>query len=820
MIGQTVSHYRVLEKLGGGGMGVVYKAADIKLNRTVALKFLPDTLAKDRQALERFQREAQAASALDHPNICTIYEIGEHEGQPFIAMQYLEGQTLRERLVGAPLVGARGRPQGAPLRIEELLDLAMQIADALDAAHSKGIIHRDIKPANIFVTQRGQAKILDFGLAKLAPVGASGSRPLDGAERRSALQDKPTASVEPQPLTTTGAVLGTVDYMSPEQARGEELDARTDLFSFGVVLYEMATGRPAFSGTTSVLILDAILHKGPTSPVRLNPECPAELERIVGKALEKERNLRYQSAAEIKSDLQRLRRDTPATGLGIPAAAPMQQRSWPIQHWKSMVAAVAVIALLAVGGFLYWLRGPRSGKALDSVAVLPFANASNDPNTEYLSDGITESLIGTLSQLPSLRVMSRDTVFTYKGRQVDPRKAGRDLNVAAIVTGRVTERAGTLIVEADLVQVADGSELWGGQYNRKLADILAVQDDIVNEISQKLRLRLSGEEKTRLAKHSTENAEAYQLYLKGRYSVLKFTEEDLEKGLGYLNQAIALDPNYALAYDGLSYYYAALEDVYLSAREAMPKAKEAANKAIGLDDSLPGGHTELANVYSWYDWDWAAAEREYRRAIELDPNYAAGHEFYAWYLAWIGGQEQSIAEGKRAVGLDPLSPEISWVLGFSLYYARGYDETVEQARKTIDLDPSYWPNVTLLACALEQKGRLAEAREGFQKAVALEQNPWTVGQLARAYALSGNPGDARKGLSTLEEQWRRKHIGAYNIATVYAGLGERDQAFAWLERAYEDRTYWMAGLKVDPELDTLRPDPRFKDLLRRMNFPP
>jgi serine/threonine protein kinase/tetratricopeptide (TPR) repeat protein len=810
MIGKTISHYRILEKLGGGGMGVVYKAEDTKLGRFVALKFLPETPAKDRRALERFQREAHAASALNHPNICAIYDIDEFEGKPFIAMEFLEGQTLKERIA----VGAQGL---VPLPVETLLDLAIQMAAGLDSAHQKGVIHRDIKPANMFITTRGQVKILDFGFSKLT-VGAGLAPPR--APQGVPLQETPTASIDPEHLASPGIALGTVAYMSPEQARGENLDARTDLFSFGAVLYEMATGRLPFMGNTSAAIFGALLHEAATAPLQLNPGLPPKLEQIIDKALEKDRDLRYQHASELRADLKRLKHETDSlrsAGVSPSLSGPPSER----RHRLAIAAGiVTVTALVAIAASLYLLRGRRPAKAIDSVAVLPFVNVGSDPNTEYLSDGITEGLIGTLSQLPSLRVMARGTVFNYKGQQVDPRKAGRDLKVDAVVTGRVTERTGTLIVEADLVKVADGSELWGEQYNRKLADILAVQQDIATEISQKLRLRLRGEAGKRLAKRPTNNPEAYNLYLKGRYYAAKFTKEDIDKGIGCFRQAIALDPNYASAYDGIAYYYWFQNDGYLSPRDAMPKAKEAAQKALELDDTLPRAHTELANVYFQYDYDWAAAQREFRRAIELDPNYAPAREAYGDYLVSMGRYDEGIAENKRAVDLDPLSAEVNWILGLDFYLARRQNEAIEQLRKTIDLDPNYWLAHFSLGCAYEQKDQLSEAIREHQRATSLAQNNQTLGELGRAYAVSGRRAEARKAAGRLEEQWKRTHLGAYDVLIIYAALGEKDKAFVWLERAYKDRTFFLIYLKVDPEMDPLRTDPRFQAFVRRMNFPP
>ena len=795
MIGQTISHYRIIEKLGGGGMGVVYKAEDVKLHRFIALKFLPDDVAKDAQALARFQREAQAASALNHPNICTIHEIDEADGRTFIAMELLEGQTLRHLIAGKPL------------EIETVLDLGIQSADALDAAHSKGIVHRDIKPANIFVTTRGQAKILDFGLAK---VGSKGGELSASAS---------TIGSSEEHLTSPGSTLGTVAYMSPEQVRGKELDPRTDLFSLGAVLYEMCTGALPFRGDTSGVIFESILSKAPASVARLNPDTPSKLEEIIGKCLEKDRSLRYQHAADIRTDLQRLKRDTES---GKAAAVSQTSSRWSRRTMS--VGALACLLLMAVVAVAAFYFTSSSRARINSVAVLPFANASGDPNTEYLSDGITEGVIDRLSGVPNLKVISRTSAFHYKQRDIEPKKVARELSVEALVIGRIVQRGDDLSVSVELVDAREDKQLWGEQYSRKMADAATVQQEIATAISGNLRVRLTSEEKSRLAKSSTTDPEAYQLYLKGRYHANQTTAAELEKAIDYFQQAIAKDPSYAPAYAGLADAYTALGGgwIYLPPTESFPKAKVAARKALELDNTLAEAHAALGYA-AFFDWDWPIAEREFKRAIELNPNSAGSHVRYAVYLGTIGLFNEGMAEAQRAQELDPLSPEIVSGLGLVYLSGRRYDESIAQFQKALDLYPNAAVIRASLAWAYAMKRMYPQALAEYDKiadqdkAVAA-QNQFVAGGLGWVYAVSGRRADALKIAQEFRDLSSHAYVDFYAVAEIYAGLGDKDETFRLLEKAYQQHSPTMCFLRSDWFWYGMRSDPRYLDLLKRMGL--
>jgi serine/threonine protein kinase/tetratricopeptide (TPR) repeat protein len=790
MIDETISHFHVIEKLGAGGMGVVYKAVDIRLDRPVALKFLPDNMVQDSQALERFRREARAASALNHPGICTIYDIGEKDGRGFIAMEFIDGETLRSHI------------RGKALSLEEMLKLGIQIAEALDAAHAEGIIHRDIKPANIFVTKRGQAKVLDFGLAKLVPKGIG--RP--GAD---------FGGEVPDATSIVGIISGTPSYMSPEQIRGDNLDPRTDIFSFGLLLYEMATGRQAFSGGTGGIIIEAVLTRSPVPARSINPGIPARLEAIIDKTLHKDRDQRYQRAADVCTDLRRLERDT---GSGWRVAeedaetAPISTTS----HLLSTGEKSARASTTQTGA----LRPERVSKIIDSLAVLSFENASRDPEHEYLSDGIAGSLINILATVPKLRVTAQSTIFRYKGRRIDPQAVGRELNVRAVLTGRIIQSGGSLRIGTELVDVATGSQLWGAQYDRKPGDIFAIQDEISEEISGKLRLKLTRAEKKRLIKRQTDDAAAYQLYLKGRHHWNRWTEDGFYKAIECFQRAVEKDPGYALAYTGLADSYVLLGwNSYLPPKDAYPKGKTAAMEALRIDPDLGEAHTSLAAVLWLHDWQWQEAQTEFKRSLALNPAHPTASHWYAEYLMTMGRHEEVIARMKNSQELDPLSLIINVAIGWAFYMAQRYDDAIEQLRRTVELDPNYPVTYWILGLLLRKQGCYEPAIAEGEKGVKLSGgSPLMSAALAQTFATAGRRNEAIQILDDLTKLAKQKYVAPYFFAGIHIGLGEDDRAIEYLEKSYEEHSHWLIYLQIDPSMERLRSSPRFQDLLRRVGL--
>jgi serine/threonine-protein kinase len=827
LVNKTISHYRIVSMLGAGGMGEVYLAEDSALGRKVALKLLPSEFVSNDERLRRFVQEARAAAALNHPNIAHIYEVGEAGGIHLIAMEFVDGETLTSKL------------HTDRKNLSCLLKILSQVAEGLAKAHSAGIVHRDLKPDNIMVTRDGYAKILDFGLAKV----------IESQNSLGAGEEAPTAMMPIQPLSTAGTVMGTVGYMSPEQAQGKAVDQRSDIFSFGCILYEAATGRRAFEGDSAIDTLHKIIYGAPPPITDFNSAAPADLQRIVRRCLAKDPEKRYQTIRDVANDLEDLRRQiasdaeaeysapvraasAAAHGARETASAPSGASSRTpapsisgaeyliggIKRYRRSALIVFVLVSITAVGIGYFYYAGVGAKAIDSIAVLPFVNTGGDGDTEYLSDGIAETMINSLTQLQQLRVIARTTAFRYKGKDVDPQEVGRELKVRAVLMGRVRQIGNMLTIQADLVDATTGAQLWGEEYNRRITDLLAVKQEIAREIVEKLRLRLTGQEQQQLTRHDTTNPEAYQFYLRGRYHWNKRTADGLKKAIEQFQQATALDPGFALGYAGLADCYLLLEQYAgTPASENLPHAKAAAERALQIDDSLAEAHASLAS-YHYQSWEWEEAEKEFKRAISLNPNYPTARHWYQLYLRTRGRMGEALAEIKRAQELDPLSP-ILFVNTAFVYFMNGdIDSCMEQAQRLVELDPHFSLAYEPLGRAYIGQRKYTEAIAAFQQDVASDRTAYALSYLGYAYAVAGRHSEALALLKELQEKYRRRECLGQYIAMVYAGLGDKDQAFAWIEKDFQARSGFMDSVVTDPFFDSLHGDPRYDDLLRRIGL--
>jgi eukaryotic-like serine/threonine-protein kinase len=793
MLGRRIGSYQIISHLGSGGMGEVYLAQDTRLGRKVALKLLPAFFIRNEERVQRFKQEARAASALNHPNVATIYEIGEEDQTIYIAMEYVEGLTLAAKISERQVETA------------QIIEIAAQVADALDEAHTRGTTHRDIKSENIMVSDRGHAKVLDFGLAKV----------------RAARSDASTSETAMK-QTAPGIVMGTVQYMSPEQALGKEVDHRTDIFSLGVVMYEMATGRLPFSGETATETLDRITHAQPQAIARLNYDVPGELERIIRKCLEKDRERRYQTAHDLLIDLKNLKRDTDSGAAMASAASRYQRRA--LRPWLAIALALLILVAGGFGLNQLFRRSEEAAKggtaAVKSIAVLPFKPLAADSRDESLGLGMAETLIMRLSKLRQITVRPLSAVSRYANLQQDAVAAGRELKTQAVLDGSMQKLGDRIRVTVRLLDTKDGRLIWSEQFDEKAADIFKVQDSISERVAQDLAVRMTEDERQRLRKHSTESAEAFEHYIRGRAYLSQANEDSGFKALESFSHAVALDPNYASAYSGLSDVYNMASDNFLAPTKALPKAREYAEKALASDESLDEAHLSMAQVRWWGDWDKQGTETEFKRALELNPSYAMAHLEYGRFLTQQSRFEEAIAQMKLAEEIDPLSARIRYESGWIYYCARQYDRAINLYREALSMDMNSAQTHRRLGLAFAQKGMLQEAVAELGKALEIREDAAYESDLGWLYATLGKKSEVQKALNKLQELSKRRYVSPCYAARIYAGLGAKEHMLQLLKKAYQDHSDRLLDLQEDPVFDSYRTEPQFLDLIHRVGFAP